>query len=165
MRDFGALYRAGAVERFHTMPTHQRQTIADHSWGVIMIVLAISNDPSVNLIKAAATHDLAESVTGDLPATVKWDEPQLRRELEALEQKFAIKHNIFPHLDKLEEEVLRWADMAELVMFCEGEIRLGNQNLAAIWRRGIVRLLQMGFPTVKAEEFYHDYINPKDYAF
>jgi 5'-deoxynucleotidase YfbR-like HD superfamily hydrolase len=164
MRDFGALYRAGAVERFHTMPTHQRQTIADHSWGVIMIMLAIVDDPSGNLIKAAATHDLAESVTGDLPATVKWNEPQLRRELEALEQKFAIKHNIFPHLDKLEEEVLRWADMAELVMFCEGEIRLGNQNLSVVWRRGIVRLEQMGFPTDKAEGFYNDHINP-EYSF
>lgn len=160
MRDFGALYKAGAVERFHTMPTHKRQTIADHSWGVLMIVLAIAETPSTNLIMATATHDLAESITGDLPATVKWDEPQLRREIEALEQKFAIKHNVYPDLDKLEEKVLHWADMAELVMFCEGEIRLGNQNLTVIWRRGILRLEQMGFPTDKAEGFYNDHINP-----
>lgn len=157
MRNFDVLYRAGSVERFHTVRTHHRQTIADHSWGVLMIILAVC-EPSPKLVLAALAHDLAESVTGDVPATAKWMSPSLGRELESLEQRFNLEHDIFPDLTPLELRILKWADMAELVMYCEQEIRMGNQSIAPIWLRGLDYLKQNGAPCDQAESFFNRYL-------
>jgi 5'-deoxynucleotidase YfbR-like HD superfamily hydrolase len=156
MKNFDTLYEAGRIKRFHTVATHQTQTVAAHTWGVMMIVLKICPEPSLELIRAVTFHDIAECTTGDIPATAKWDYPSLKREAESIEQTFNVAHGIYASLTPLEERILKWADMAELVLFCEQEIRLGNQNMQRIWTNGIQYLKRLGYPTPEAEAFSHD---------
>jgi 5'-deoxynucleotidase YfbR-like HD superfamily hydrolase len=144
------LYDAGSVTRFHTKRVIKSQTIADHSWGVALIALEIAHDPSIELVKAVLYHDLAESVTGDTPATAKWVSNDLKTSLQKLEDNFNKRLGLQTQLSEEEEEVLKWADMIELIMYCNSESALGNAAMKAVARTGIDYLYHRIPPTVKA---------------
>lgn len=157
MNNFLTLYEAGVVERFHTVRTHRRQTIADHSWGVAMVVLMIYPECPRYVLEAALFHDLAESVTGDLPATVKWKNPVLQELLAEMEHRFNKEHKLTSEfMTAKDHDVLKWADMMELVLFCRTEVEMGNLPLTAVLRRGQQHLKTLGFPTKQAEHLYED---------
>src|SRR6266705_5974190 len=79
--------RATGVRRFHTVPcAGEPQTVGQHSCGVALIVLACHPLPSAQLLQACLTHDLNESVLGDLPAPTKWRSAVLNKEWEKLEE-------------------------------------------------------------------------------
>ena len=56
------------VKRFHTLTTHQLETVGHHSHGVACLTLMLNPDASRELIIAALFHDLAEQHTGDVDA-------------------------------------------------------------------------------------------------
>jgi len=143
------LYEAGNVVRFHTKRVIHRQNLAEHSWGVALTLTHICV-PSPQLLKAALVHDLAESVTGDVPATAKWDSIELRGALADLEGKFEYQHGINVHLTQEEKQLLRWADMFELVLYCSKEVMMGNSAMSEIMRVGIEYLDALGAPTPEA---------------
>lgn len=122
------LYNAGAVKRWHTVRTIQDQTVADHSWGVISILLQIC-EPSVQLLHVAAFHDMAEASSGDIPAPIKWAYPKLGAALDEVEKDFNETHRLDMELNAYEHQLLKWADMMELVMFTTTEIQLGNTHM------------------------------------
>jgi len=157
VRNFQQLYNAGAVERYHTLRTHRRQTLADHSWGVAMILFKIYPGASPGLVKAALTHDLSELITGDLPATAKWRYKHLAESVGVAEREFHDEHDIRIELHDIEQAALKWADMAELCLFAQAEIDMGNQTLTAVYRRGVAHLVQLGFPTQEAYTFFHEH--------
>lgn len=146
-----ALHDAGNVIRFHTVRTIKQTTVAHHSWGVCLILAHIC-DPSANLLKAALYHDLAESVTGDVPATAKWRSPQLCSALASLEAEFDRDNNLTAQLTEHESYLLKWADMYELVLYAESEILMGNQLFKPILRRGLDYLNQRPAPTLLAQQ-------------
>ena len=61
----------GEVKRYHTMPTIGEQTVANHSWGVAVILSWLKPDISPKALLKALTHDVAEKQTGDMPAPTK----------------------------------------------------------------------------------------------
>jgi len=72
-----SMHRAsGNVLRWHTDPywVGNRQNIAEHTFGLLIILMQIApgNHLSVQMIRAALFHDLAEQVTGDIPGPAKW---------------------------------------------------------------------------------------------
>lgn len=69
MVDLLAIFRAGFVRRWHTHPdlAHTCDRIDGHSARVARIIFALHPAPSVELIRAALTHDDGESVVGDMP--------------------------------------------------------------------------------------------------
>ena len=144
-----ALHDAGNVIRFHTVRTIKQTTVAHHSWGVCLILAHIC-DPSANLLKAALYHDLAESVTGDVPATAKWRSVPLVIALEQLERRFNTAHDIQADLTAEEVELLKWADMLELIMYANQEVSMGNQAFRDIRERGWNYLNAKTPPTAKA---------------
>jgi 5'-deoxynucleotidase YfbR-like HD superfamily hydrolase len=109
-------YLAGKVKRWHTC-VGMEQTNADHSHGVIMVIALLHPNPSANLLKAAAAHDLGEFITGDMLSPAKSD-PVIRDRLKQLESEG--RHSMgIPDWPLTEEEQkwLEFADAYETFMF------------------------------------------------
>lgn len=66
--------RASHVKRWHIVETSKRQSVAEHSFNVILFAQHIAQlegiDPT-SLVLYAVQHDLDEVVTGDVPTPVK----------------------------------------------------------------------------------------------
>ena len=77
---------AGRVLRYHTWPHIRPQTVAEHSWQVARILMAIT-PPSWwgALLPHAIVHDVGEIVTGDLPYPIKANNPTLGQLLDRIE--------------------------------------------------------------------------------
>lgn len=109
-------YLAGKVKRWHTC-IGLEQTNADHSHGVIMVIALLHPNPSANLLKAAAFHDMGEYKSGDMPSTAKRD-PVIADRIRELEAEG--RHEIgIPDVPLTDEERhwLAFADAYEAFMF------------------------------------------------
>ncbi len=127
----------GEVKRFHTVPMLKEHLVASHSWGVALHVQHIHPDCRKELIIAALEHDIHEHITGDMSAVTKWDFPMMAHALNKVEDTVNIKLGITPNLTPFEEQVLKTADMADLVLCCFMEYQLGNQAALKPIIRGI----------------------------
>lgn len=134
------IYKAGDVKRYHTVARLKEQTIAEHSWGVLAIVLYLEPNPSRQLISAAVFHDVAESRTGDVPATFKWANRNFADSLEAHETNINREMGINYELTERELAILKVADLSELVLHNVRELMMGNRYAAAIIARGMEAL-------------------------
>jgi 5'-deoxynucleotidase YfbR-like HD superfamily hydrolase len=68
------ILRASGVNRWHIVRTVRDQSLAEHTFDVVMIARAIAKIAGVDdyeIIKAALLHDLDEIVTGDIPTPTK----------------------------------------------------------------------------------------------
>lgn len=63
-------YKAGLVKRYHTMPSGQ-QSVADHSFGMLVLTILLHDNPSADLLRAIVQHDMGEWFTGDIPYPFK----------------------------------------------------------------------------------------------
>ena len=80
---------------------------------------------------------MAESITGDVPATAKWENEHLDTELSIVEKKFNQSHDIDFKLTADEHNLMSAADKMELVLFCTEQIMLGNSTMRAVRDRGV----------------------------
>lgn len=138
MYKFADIYRAGRTKRYHTRDTHNIQTVAEHSWGVAMILLHVFPQATPEMVLIALAHDLPEADTGDLPAPFKWANPAVVPHLEKAEASWFSKHGLSHSMSSLASDIIRYCDIAELVMFCLREIRSGNIDMIDILDRGVV---------------------------
>jgi len=153
------LRNAGYVRRYHTVQTIGHQTVAEHSFNVAMILLDLTNGKAhADLLKAALYHDLPEVFTGDIPATAKWASPSLVQSLKLLEDVFDSDYNLVVNLSEDDKKLLKFADMAELVMYSLDQLRLGNRNMISIAERGVNYLEEMQFVGAKALQLMNDLI-------
>lgn len=68
------LLRAGDVKRWTIVRTSVPQSIAEHTFNVVMIARAIAKEAGIDdkyVIKYALEHDLDEIRTGDIPSPTK----------------------------------------------------------------------------------------------
>ena len=68
------ILRASGVTRWHIVRTVRPQSLAEHTFDVVMIARAIAKIAGVDdyeIIKAALLHDLDEIITGDIPTPTK----------------------------------------------------------------------------------------------
>lgn len=124
--------RAGAIIRFHNRPLAPKENVAEHTYGVLVLVdLLSAGRPSVTLLQAALYHDAAEQVTGDIPHPVKKHYIGIDRSADEAERKF---FNHYPtlvykaELNEREQYILSCADMLDL-LFKVYEAKLGGNNL------------------------------------
>lgn len=130
--------QGGAVRRFHTLPTIGSETVAEHSFGVAMLCVALTNgQPTVHLLKAALFHDLAEQFTGDVPAPTKWKHPFLKTVLEGIEEDFEHNYELKVKLSPTDHLVFKWADMLQLLLFCKMQRDMGNRLMNPVFARGV----------------------------
>jgi 5'-deoxynucleotidase YfbR-like HD superfamily hydrolase len=132
--------RAALVKRWHTWPVLREQTLAAHSHGVAMLVWQVYPEASAGLLMAALVHDLAEVSTGDVPAHVKWANPEMTAMLEAMEQKWLEKQALDFKLSTVEQTILKFCDSFELLMFALEEFNMGNQNMREVIHNVVGRL-------------------------
>ena len=96
-----------------------------------MMVWRLWPEAPTQMLHAALFHDVAECITGDVPANAKWDYPKLAQELQATEQDIYKKWGLLvPEIEPSHKEVLKWADGLELMHFCSEEVRMGNSTAA-----------------------------------
>ena len=125
------------VQRFHTVNSFVTETVGHHSANMAILCVILSEyKPSASLLLAALTHDLAEQFTGDVPATAKWDSPDLVKALKSMEKKYERTWHSAPLTD-YERRVLKQADMLDLCFKSLEEVRMGNPDFKPILRRGI----------------------------
>ncbi len=111
----------GRVSRYHAAPSVQPQTIAHHSWGVLMIALYITGGKaSRNLMLECALHDTAEYFTGDSPYDAKLRAPKLKALLDTLEDEARHEQLLCDPIDLSphDQAVLKMADTLEGFVWC-----------------------------------------------
>ena len=153
-----AIRAGGAVQRYHTIRTLRPQSVAEHSWGVAMLLHMVAPSAPSHVLSAALTHDLAELVTGDLPATFKWVlEPAAHDHIKDVEKEFNATHGWDIALTPDEQHLLKWCDMMELVQWAMEELDMGNKLIIPVINNGLDYLRDMGHPNRIAQEIYNEY--------
>lgn len=125
---------AGAVVRYHTWPTHQQQTVADHCWNIQRIFLELwPHELSPKMVKFIVYHDAAELVTGDLPFPIKFRYPALRPILDEAERDITQKMGVMlPELTEDEKLRFKICEYIEMMEFGMVEVLMGNRYGAPI---------------------------------
>lgn len=122
------LFDGTAVKRFHTIPTVTENTVGQHSHGVAMLCLILTNgNPSAALLMKALTHDLAEQYTGDVPSPAK-RALGVRKEFGEIEERLLDTVGFSIEVSDHEELVLKLADCADGMLFCARERMYGNKS-------------------------------------
>ncbi len=118
---------AGKVKRWHAYPIIGEQTVADHTYGVCQILRYLGAE---GLIMFALDHDVPEHITGDIPYSAKKDNAGLSRYIAELEDDIIREYKLAEHYDSLtepEENLLKFADLAEMGYFALRQFNLGNR--------------------------------------
>lgn len=119
------LWRMSRTRRWHTYDG-VTQNLADHSYGILLLILRLHPNPSIDLLRAAAYHDLSEGVSGDIPADFKWQNPEVAKTLRQANTDIEIKWKIRVPLTIEDQLWLKVCDLLEALMFCDHQIKLGN---------------------------------------
>jgi len=134
------IMNSGDIKRYHTLTTIGEQTNATHSWGVAVIATYLHPNLNARVLLKALMHDVGEIDTGDIPAPVKWQNPEFKKQLSALENKVVKDLKIDYDLTEYERTIFKQADMFELLFFCVKQRRLGNCHLNQVFSNGIEKL-------------------------
>lgn len=120
---------AGAVTRWHLIPHHGVDTVANHSWNATMLLLELYPEASRLLIVYMLNHDVTERWVGDIPASSKAMFPLISKGVgvaeEWLENKFDIPAS--HRLLRKEREWARAIDAVESAIWCHEQLQMGNQ--------------------------------------
>lgn len=124
---------AGCVARWHARPKLRPQSIGEHSWQALRILLAIWPQAPRELMVHAVVHDIGEIVAGDPPFPVKRDNPDLKSISDRIERGAHLAmvlpwglpapaelHPIWRAVFKLAESIEMWEDNMQ-------ESLLGNE--------------------------------------
>lgn len=133
---------AGKVTRFHTWERLRDQSVGEHSWQVMRILLAIWPEVPRHMLVHTMYHDVGERVTGDIPYPVKAERPELKGIMDALEEdallqmrSWGVLGNPPDFLCDDEKAAFKLAEFIEMWEYALDELSLGNRNCALIARR------------------------------
>lgn len=122
---------AGQVKRYHTWPIIGQQTIAEHTWQLLRIYLAVTEAPDIGVMQFITFHDIGEHSTGDLPYPVKKENPALKElidtiEWEALDEQLKYWDTKFAALSQETRYFIKLIEMIEMAEFGLDQMNLGN---------------------------------------
>lgn len=143
---------AGRTVRKHTMHVHRRENVAEHTWGVVMLLFKYVPKPSLELVRAAVMHDMGEQATCDIPAHLCWSNPALKDVVQSLEDSHVASVMSGPlpaaaHASTLTDDealALEVADRVEFTLSCHYEKLMGN----SLVERGIKRAMEKALETL-----------------
>jgi len=127
---------SGDILRYHVAPLSRPQTVGQHCYGVVMILLELKPDAGPDLIRAALLHDFPELYTGDTPSISKWRYPELEEALRKAESQILADID-YPALTPEGRNLIKLADALEGAMWCVEEAERGSPIGARIARRFI----------------------------
>lgn len=152
--------KAARVLRMHTMPTQNPQSVGEHTFGLMCILMEITDDPEVMpridrgmLLEVALHHDAQEALTGDCPAPTKWRHMELQGALDMVEERINKEFELTGKsvLSKFEQGLLKYADLMELAMFSIEEIETGDTRMAVVARNCINALIKRELTDITPE--------------
>ena len=116
------LFRGGGVARYHSEPSMHKQSVAEHSWRVMVLLLHFWPQCPARTLKAALFHDVSEGYHGDVPAPVK-RVPSLRAHYDDMEKAFLEHVGLTEHFDlpAAENARLKVCDYLELCITCKAQ--------------------------------------------
>ena len=128
---------ASRVERYHAWPTLHRETVAEHTYGVLRIYCEIFGAPPPEVTQFIVDHDLPEILTGDLPFPVKKRYPQVAEALRGPEIDARVSLGCRHPVEELMiEDRDRWrvkvCDLLQMWQFGKVEKRMGSMFADAI---------------------------------
>lgn len=135
----GLLFRGAAVRRCHTHVLSHENTVGSHSFRVMLLYWQLSHNTigfKSLVAEAILLHDIAECVTGDIPAQMKKKlTKNYPNDVQYMEENF-LRTIGFPHvneyalLSNFEEEIVKIIDALDLVILCwEERFQHGNHSL------------------------------------
>ena len=123
-----AFREAGNIQRAHTIPHRGSYTNAEHQYNVLSLLLVLHPNPSPELMKAALWHDVGERWTGDVPGSIKYVLPDVRFQMDELEEEFKERLGVPVNLSHEDKQWLRACDKIELWLWACDEAAMGNRN-------------------------------------
>lgn len=140
---------AGRVLRYHTWPHIKEQSIAEHSWQLLRILLVIWPTAPAHVMSYVVRHDVGELTTGDAPFPVKKDNLVLAVEMNRIEEQglqLQIEGGFLadsPDINAQEKWAVKLAEFIEMWEWALEELMLGNQFArlvaqrceSAVWER------------------------------
>jgi 5'-deoxynucleotidase YfbR-like len=154
--NINAVYEAGAVRRFHTVADYSGgglQSVAEHSWGVALIFAelyrtGVGTEPPAAALLYCLSHDVGESVTGDVPATTKWRFGKLADAVEAAEQTALEELGVKFFISNYDLIMLKWADALECYAYAQRRSLSGSPEYRKVAQRLLIAF--EGFPALPA---------------
>ena len=132
-------YRRGLeVARWHTQKPVFPETVGHHSASVALLCDLISEGScSRDVLYSALIHDLGEFCTGDVPAPAKRENPSLKDHLRVMDEEYIRRLGIdIPLLAASEVDLLKAADIIDLLWAARLEIQVGNTDFTEVLERG-----------------------------
>lgn len=125
------LREAGNVLRFHPLPyLGAGNTVGKHSFDMLVLLDRLHPDPPLRLYRAVLYHDLHERWTGDVPAPIRHNFPDLKRAhndaVADLQKRMKI-----PAVDLTDDE-RRWLkalDVLEVWLWYQDQLAFGNRHV------------------------------------
>jgi len=139
------------ILRFSTIPTMHKQNVAEHSYFVSLIAWLICTRLEnegievdvAKVLKLCLVHDIPESISGDMPRSIKQGE--VRKMVEAIEDKIFdamigdLPTDMGIELKEsykrwgiegtIEEKIVKFSDILESAIYCLCEREMGNTNM------------------------------------
>lgn len=139
---------AGKVTRYHTWERVRDQSVGEHTWQVMRILLAIHPHASPELMRHAMFHDVGERAVGDVPYPVKRENPELKVAFDALEQSATLQMTPWGVMAGVlltdeERNLFKLAEFIEMYEWGCDEVALGNKNAVLVRDRCLVQALTM----------------------
>lgn len=122
----------GNVKRYHTHELLKEEKVGQHTFNVMNILMIVTDrNVSRNLLMAALVHDLGEYETGDIPSPIKKLNPELRAQINEMEDRAmrAAHVGYYPELTEWEYKLLKFADNLDGLLKVTDELRMGNKTV------------------------------------
>lgn len=141
------IYRLQNIVRYNTWQKINSESVAEHSFFVVLFAHKICDYYKVNdniklaCLEMCTIHDAPEIVINDITYDAKCAMPEITKILEKYENKFfeeefpeiIEKYNKLNDIDKeLVDTILKIADSLSAVQYCDNEVALGNTQFSDI---------------------------------
>lgn len=137
---YDLVVRLKYITRFSLLPRVKNESVAEHSFFVVLIVIKLHNYFNFDLKEAltyAVSHDIPEYATSDIPFNLKRHSSKLANELNRLELETL---ELFPSViytgykkyknqETVESQIVKLADIIQSILYLENEVQLGNKEV------------------------------------
>lgn len=152
-----------SAERYQASLSDKRNTVADHSWRLALMVMLIGSECDLPIqmdraLSLALIHDLAEAETGDIDAYIKIKGGEVVEKEKATEEVAAMK-NILDGISFDQTIYDLWNEY-------EAQETLEAKFVKALDRiEGVLHIAEDGVDSYQLKEFYSDYPDQAVQAF
>lgn len=150
---------AAEVKRCHTIHIIGEYKVGLHVHNMLSMLRILYPDASTDLIWAIHEHDLAERLTGDIPAPSKWAgvaNVDMLKNYECTINQSIYKFDSVQRLTNIEKDWIKGLDMLELFCWTKDQLVMGNSTVQGmkdrIWL--FFKTHQQQFPLPVADMFY-----------